>query len=91
MAGDGVVFYREMAEIINKRMVNLPNFLAYPLVRLTWNLRLQRDSTAAGLNLVRYPMVISTGTLKQATGYRFWHTSMDALKSYANSNLLFKD
>ena len=91
VAGDGVVFYREMAKIIDSRMVSLPAFLAYPLVRLTWNLRLQRDSTAAGLNLIRYPMVISTGTLKQATGYKFWHTSMDALTAYANSNLLYKD
>jgi UDP-glucose 4-epimerase len=91
VAGDGVVFYREMAEIIKSRMVSLPSFLAYPLLQLTWNLRMQRDSTAASLNLVRYPMVISTGTLKQATGYKFWHTSMDALTAYANSNLLFKD
>ena len=91
VAGDGVVFYREMADIINSRMVSLPSFLAYPLVQLTWNLRIQRDFTAAGLNLVRYPMVISTGTLKQATGYKFWHTSMDALKAYANTKLLFKD
>ena len=51
----------------------------------------QRDATAASLNLFRYPMVISTGTLKQATGYRFWHTSMDALTAYANSNILVKD
>ncbi|MCH7713030.1 MAG: NAD-dependent epimerase/dehydratase family protein [Chloroflexi bacterium] len=91
VAGDGVVFYREMAKIIGSRLVSLPAFLAYPLVRSTWNLRLQRDSTAAGLNLIRYPMVVSTGTLKQATGYKFWHTSMDALTAYANSNLLFKD
>ncbi|PKB64568.1 MAG: hypothetical protein BZY80_02455 [SAR202 cluster bacterium Io17-Chloro-G2] len=91
VAGDGVVFYREMAKIIDSRMVSLPAFLAYPLVQLTWNLRIQRNSTAAGLNLARYPIVVSTGTLKQATGYKFWHTSMDALTSYANSNLLYKD
>ncbi len=91
VAGDGIVFYREMAETIKSRVLSLPSFLAYPLVRLTWNLRIQRESTAAGLNLVRYPIVLSTGTLKQATGYRFWHTSMDALMAYANSNLLNKD
>ncbi|PKB79196.1 MAG: hypothetical protein BZY88_14545 [SAR202 cluster bacterium Io17-Chloro-G9] len=91
VAGDGVVFYREMAKIIDSRMLSLPSFIAYPLLQLTWNLRLQSESTAASLNLVRYPILLSTGTLKQATGYRFWHTSLDALTSYANSNHLYKD
>ena len=88
VAGDGVVFYREMAGIVKSRLVSLPAFLAYPLVQMTWNLHLQRYSGAAALNLVRYPIVMSTGTLRQATGYRFWHTSMETLTAYANSNLL---
>ena len=88
VAGDGVVFYREMAKIIKSRLVSLPSFLAYPLVQMAWNLHLQRESTASGLNLVRYPIVLSTGTLRQATGYKFWHTSMETLTAYANSSLL---
>ncbi|PKB81361.1 MAG: hypothetical protein BZY88_06650 [SAR202 cluster bacterium Io17-Chloro-G9] len=88
VAGDGVVFYREMASMIKSRLVSLPSFLAYPLVQMTWNLHLQRHSTASGLNQVRYPMVMSTGPLRQATGYKFWHTSMETLTAYANSNLL---
>ena len=88
VAGDGVVFYREMAKIIKSKLVSLPSFLAYPLVQMAWNLHLQRESTASGLNLVRYPIVMSTGSLRQATGYKFWHTSMETLTSYANSNLL---
>ena len=91
VAGDGVVYYREMADIIHSRLVSLPAFLAYPLTQLTWNCHIQRDSTASGLNLIRYPMVLSTGKLHQVTGYRFWHTSMEALTSFANSSLLYKD
>jgi UDP-glucose 4-epimerase len=87
VAGDGVVFYREMAGIMKSRLVSLPSFLAYPLVQMAWNLHLQRYSPASALNLVRYPIVMSTGTLRQATGYRFWHTSMETLTAYANSNL----
>jgi UDP-glucose 4-epimerase len=85
VAGEGVVYYHEMAKIIKSRLIVLPAFLAYPLAQLTWNLRLQRDSTAAGLDLVRYPMVLSTGKLTQATGYRFLHTSLETLTSFANS------
>ena len=70
VAGDGVVFYKELAKIIKSKMINLPAFLAYGLAQLSWNLHIQRESTASGLDLVRYPMVLSTGKLTKATGSR---------------------
>jgi hypothetical protein len=85
VAGEGVVFYREVAEIARSKLVTLPSSLAYPLVQLTWALGIQRESTASGLNLVRYPMLMSTGQLKKATGYRFQYTSREALAAYTNS------
>ena len=91
IAGEGVVFYREVAEIIKSKLIELPAFLGYPLVRLSWRLRLQRHSTPAGLDLVRYPIVLSTSKLRHITGYRFWHTSRDALESFTNSCLLYRD
>ena len=91
VAGEGVVFYREVAEIIKSKLIELPAFLGYPLVKLTWRLRLQRYSTAAGLDLVRYPIILSTTKLRHTTGYRFWHTSRDALVSFTNSCLLYRD
>ena len=91
VAGEGVVFYREVAEIIKSKLIELPAFLGYPLVQLTWRLHLQRYSTAAGLDQVRYPIVLSTSKLRHTTGYRFWHTSRDALESFTNSCLLYRD
>ncbi|HAA94335.1 MAG TPA: hypothetical protein DCE26_01445 [Dehalococcoidia bacterium] len=91
VAGDGVVYYREMAQIIKSKLINLPSFLAYPAVRLTWQLRLQQSTTVRGLDLARWPIVMSTGKLHQATGYRFWHTALDALTAFANSAYLYKD
>ena len=91
VAGEGVVFYREVAEIIKSKLIELPAFLGYPLVQLTWRLRLQRYSTAAGLDQVRYPIVLSTSKLRHTTGYRFWHTSRDALESFTNSCLFYRD
>jgi len=91
VAGDGVVFYREMAEMIKSRLISLPAFLAFGLVQLTWNLHIQRESTASGLDLVRYPIVLSTGKLHQVTGYRFWHTSLETLSAFANSSFLYKE
>ena len=91
VAGDGVVFYRELAAIIESRLISLPALLAYPLVQLTWNLGIQRDSTASGLDLVRYPIVLDTSNLRRATGYRFWHTSLETLTSFTNSCLLYRE
>lgn len=91
VAGEGVVFYRELAATIKSRLLSLPALLAYPLAQLTWNLGIQRDSTASGLDFVRYPIVLDTSKLRQATGYRFWHTSLETLTSYTNSCLLYRE
>ena len=88
VAGDGVVFYREIAEMMGSRLVMLPAFLAVSLTQLTWNLRIQVDSPEAGLALVKYPIVLSTGKLHQVTGYRFWHTSLETLTAFTNANLV---
>jgi len=91
VAGEGVVFYKELARIIKSKLINLPAVLAYPFVQLTWDLGIQRDSVASGLDLVRYPIVLDSGRLRQATGYKFWHTSLETLTSFANSCLLLKE
>ena len=91
VAGDGVVLYREVAESIERRIVRIASSVAAAVLRLSWNLGFQRNTTAPVFDMARYPVVVSTGTLKQATGYRFWHTSMDALNAYAGANLLNND
>ena len=88
VAGDGVVFYREIAEMIGSRLAVLPAFLAVSLTQLTWNLRIQVDSPGAGMALVKYPIVLSTGKLHEVTGYRFWHTSLETLTAFTNANLV---
>ena len=91
VAGDGVVYYREMAKIINSKLINLPSFLAYPMAQLSWQLHLQRDATSGGLDLVRWPILMSTGKLHKTIGYRFWHTALEALTAFANSSYHYKD
>ena len=91
VAGEGIVFYRELAATIKSRLLSLPAVLAYPVAQLTWNLGIQRESTASGLDLVRYPIVLDTSKLRRATGYRFWHTSLETLTSFTNSYLLYRE
>ena len=91
VAGDGIVHYREMTQILKSKVISLPPFLAYPLMKVCSGLHLQRDATATSLDHVRWPILMSTGKLHQATGYRFFHTSMESLTAFANSTYLYKD
>ena len=82
VAGEGVVHYTQMARLTRRKLLFLPSALAFPLTQLSWNLGLQKDSPAAGLDFIRYPLVLSTGRLKKETGFRFFYTSEEALMAY---------
>lgn len=88
LAGDGVAFYKEISEAVPQRLMCLPSLVAYPLIGSTWNLGLQRSRSTAELDLVRYPMLLSTSKLKQATGYQPNYTSLETLTSFVNAVLI---
>ena len=81
VAADGVVFLRELAEMLALKQTRLPASLAQPINRLTAG-----SSGIADHGLSRWPVLMSTGKLRRATGYRFRHSCMDAVKAFANSN-----
>ena len=81
VAADGVVFLRELAELLALKQTWLPSPLARPLNRLT-----TKNSVIGDPGLSRWPVLMSAGKLHRATGYRFRHTGMDAVKAFANSN-----
>ena len=91
VAGHGIVHYREMAKIIESKVITLPAFIIYPMIRLLQGIHLQKKLTPAGLDQARWPILMSTGKLHKATGYRFWHTALEALTAFANSAYLYKD
>ena len=82
VAGEGVVHYTRMAHLLRRRVLFLPSLMAYTVTQMAWNLGIQKDSPAAGLDFIRYPIVVSTGKLKGETGFGFFYTSEDALMSY---------
>ena len=84
VAGEGVVFFEEIAEITHRRLIHLPAFLVYPAVWLSWKLLLQSVTSRSELDTTRYPIIMSAGKLKQTLGYRFRYTSMEALTAFAN-------
>ena len=73
--------------MVQSKLLALPPFLATPLVRCTWRLGIQRRSNRSELDLLRYPILLSTGKLEQATGYQPRYTSLETVTSFANSVL----
>jgi UDP-glucose 4-epimerase len=88
LAGDGVAFYNEIIDTLPGRYLTLPSFLAYPLVGMTWNMKMQGRRNSAELDLLRFPLLLSTAKLREATGYQIHYTSLETLTSFVNGVLL---
>ena len=87
LAGKGVLRYSEVAKIMGKPLIPLPSTLAFPVVETTWNFGLQKESSSDGLNFIRHPVIMATGKLRQATGYKFRYTAREAVTSFAANHL----
>ena len=86
VAADGVVFLREFARELSDRRLLMPSPVVYPVKRLTGG-----AFVASSHYLDRWPVIMSTAKLRQATGYRFRLTSLEALSSLVSYNEEFQD
>ena len=84
-AGEGFLRYREIIAAIGKPSIALPASLLSLLINLSWRLHLQSNSPAGGLEMIKYPIVISTEKLKKTTGFEFRYSSREALMSLINT------
>ena len=82
LAGAGSIGWDEMAAARDRRVVSLPAWLLYPLTQLTWSLRLQSDSPAMGLDMIRYPWCTSTEKIEREMGFKPQYSSSDAWGAY---------
>ena len=82
MAGAGSMGWREMASTRGRHVVSMPAWLLYPLTQLTWALRLQSDSPAMGLEMIRYPWLASTKKIEREMGFNPRYSSRDAWEAY---------
>ena len=82
LAGAGSISWHEMAAARGRRVVSMPNWLLYPLTQFTWALRLQSDSPAMGLDMIRYPWFASTAKIERETGFRPQYSARDAWEAY---------
>ena len=79
VAGSGTVRWRQMVRLFGNRSLPVPGPLLQALTGLTWSLRLQSRSPAAGVNFVRYPWLVATDKIERELGWSPAHTSEQAL------------
>ncbi len=82
VAGSGSISWREMASARGRRVLSTPAWLLYPATQLAWDLRLQSDSPALGLDMVRYPWLADTGKIEREMGFRPRFSARDAWESH---------
>ena len=85
VAGEGELRYSEVAKLVGKKLLRLPDRLLKFLMHMSWALHLQNDSPASGLEFVKYPPVVSTERLKKEIGFGFRYSSKEALSSFISS------
>ena len=85
VAGNGELKYSEVARMVGKKLLMLPDGLLKFVIRLSWALRLQSESPVSGLEFVKYPPVVSTDKLAREVGFRFQHSSKEALSSFVSA------
>ena len=86
VAGDGAIPFSDMMAQIGKRVVALPNKVSAFITNLTWYLHLQSESPGGkSMDILMYPMMLSTEKLKKETGFQFKHTGHEAFQSFLDA------
>ena len=87
VAGSGVIFLDEIREMISHRILKLPSYVVNPLLVFARLGGIQKSQSPMDLDFLRYPTILSTGKLEYVSGFRPAYSSLETVRSYANSVL----
>ena len=85
VAGEGVVFLKELSEVTRRKLTQLPPPLAHLMDWVGAKRGLPNTGTW-NLHTTRYPIIMGTGKIKQTLNFRFGYTSLEALNAFVNYN-----
>jgi UDP-glucose 4-epimerase len=85
VAGRGELRYSEVAGMVGKKLVRLPDGLLKFLISVSWALHLQNESPPSGLEFVKYPPVVSIDKLTKEIGFRFRYSTEEALLAFVSA------
>lgn len=81
LAGAGTVPYSHIATVAGRMAFSVLAAILYPLTQLSWGLRLQSDSPACGLDMIRWPWLADIGKLQREADFAPKYTSQQALEA----------
>ena len=86
VAADGTLMVAEMAEMLGHKVVQVPDGLINLVNSVAWKLRIISISQQpnAGIDMMRYPWIISNEKLKMALGYKYRLDSLAAFRDFAD-------
>jgi UDP-glucose 4-epimerase len=82
VAGEGGLRYTEMIAASGKPSISLPAGLLKFFTNISWKVRLQSRAPGGGMELLKYPVVISTEKVQKTTGFKFRHSGTEAFMSF---------
>jgi UDP-glucose 4-epimerase len=83
VAGTGTIRLQELIEALGSRSIGIPELLLRRLIDVSWRLRLQSRSPAAGLALVRHPWLASIEKIRSRLGWEPRRSSEEAIGAWA--------
>ena len=86
VAGNGVVFLKELGRALGTRGTQLPASIVYLMKQMT-----SGSFVSNSHYLDRWPLIMSTARLQKATGYRYRFTAMDTVACLVNYNEEFQE
>ena len=82
LSGSGVINWADMASARSRRVLSMPAWLLYPATQMTWALRVQSDSPALGLDMVRHRWIADTGKIEREMGFRPRFSAREAWEAH---------
>ncbi len=82
IAGTDTIDWHRAMELLRIKRIDLPDWLLYPLVGISWSLGLQNKSQPAALDLVRFPYEVSTDKARSELNWEPKMSSEAAIKSF---------
>ncbi|MBU0991688.1 MAG: SDR family oxidoreductase [Proteobacteria bacterium] len=87
IAGEGTVSLPEAVDMLGGTSFQIPYWIMSPLTKIAWGLHLKfiAESPASGLNMLRYPWIVTTNRFTEEAGFEYQYSSRTAFEDFVRS------